>query len=498
MSRICMVSLVILAVVASARADELLFEYTADVLPYAEGGGFPVVNFCENPDFCPETIENGHLVVRWVDLRGDSINYFHRIPGSPETLWVEWRFRSNLIVSPLFPTCNGSIKVQFREIGDRVSLNGDHVEGGGGGQAIFGLALDEFYTVRFESRDGLNYEWSVDGRVLRTRIGTNNNLPGVVNFGGSGCVPRGPNDTLRDEWDFVRYGTISDGEAIVATNPPGGDVDANTYPNLDSFIVTFDRPGFVRVDDVTVSVTDGSDPPVVLWTRRLDNDTADRVQIVLDRPLLLGTTTTFTLDTGGEPQTVTYTYLSLGACCFDDGTCEETEESQCGAQSGVFSPGATCESARACCFPPEPRALARADANRQGSIASTNGKCINLAPVCCELMGGTPAPVNTFCDDDPDGDNLDAACGDSCPNDAFKTEPGQCGCGVPDTDSDGDTVPDCDDQCPEQDDTRDFDNNNIPDCLEFFPIPTVSTWGLLILTLLLGVAWKLAFGWRRV
>jgi hypothetical protein len=37
---------------------------------------------------------------------------------------------------------------------------------------------------------------------------------------------------------------------------------------------------------------------------------------------------------------------------------------------------------------------------------------------------------------------------DGCPNDPMKTEPGECGCGVADTDSDDDDTPDCDDDCP--------------------------------------------------
>lgn len=38
--------------------------------------------------------------------------------------------------------------------------------------------------------------------------------------------------------------------------------------------------------------------------------------------------------------------------------------------------------------------------------------------------------------------------GDGCPADPAKTDPGQCGCGVPDTDSDGDGTANCNDACP--------------------------------------------------
>jgi hypothetical protein len=45
---------------------------------------------------------------------------------------------------------------------------------------------------------------------------------------------------------------------------------------------------------------------------------------------------------------------------------------------------------------------------------------------------------------------------DACPHDPDKTAPGICGCGVPDTDTDGDGTPNCNDGCPEDPTTNDL------------------------------------------
>jgi hypothetical protein len=50
-------------------------------------------------------------------------------------------------------------------------------------------------------------------------------------------------------------------------------------------------------------------------------------------------------------------------------------------------------------------------------------------------------------DTNSDGDNL-PDCTDECDNDRTKIVPGQCGCGVADTDSDADGVANCNDACP--------------------------------------------------
>jgi hypothetical protein len=50
-------------------------------------------------------------------------------------------------------------------------------------------------------------------------------------------------------------------------------------------------------------------------------------------------------------------------------------------------------------------------------------------------------------DTDSDGDGT-ADCHDGCPSDPNKIAPSACGCGIPDTDSDNDGTPDCNDTCP--------------------------------------------------
>ncbi|MGA1018469.1 MAG: dockerin type I domain-containing protein, partial [Phycisphaerales bacterium] len=60
-------------------------------------------------------------------------------------------------------------------------------------------------------------------------------------------------------------------------------------------------------------------------------------------------------------------------------------------------------------------------------------------------------------DTDTDSDGT-PDCNDGCPADPNKTEPGVCGCGVADTDTDGDGVADCIDNCP------DLSNPSQADC----------------------------------
>jgi hypothetical protein len=125
---------------------------------------------------------------------------------------------------------------------------------------------------------------------------------------------------------------------------------------------------------------------------------------------------------------------------------------------------------------------------------------------------------------DNDGDGTADGC-DGCPLDPGKIHPGVCGCGTPDTDTDGDGTPDCIDGCPDDpnktdpeicgcgvSETGDSDGDGVLDCVDqcpgvddavFFPgcvgaIPTMSSWGLIVLALLLLVLSKVYYGRRPV
>ncbi|MBI4719631.1 MAG: hypothetical protein HY763_17685 [Planctomycetes bacterium] len=79
---------------------------------------------------------------------------------------------------------------------------------------------------------------------------------------------------------------------------------------------------------------------------------------------------------------------------------------------------------------------------------------------------------------------------EECPDDPRKVVAGQCGCGIPDDDSDDDSVADCVDMCVNADD-RLF----APGCVG--AIPAASQWGLIVLALTLATAAKLRYGLPR-
>ncbi|MBN2496577.1 MAG: hypothetical protein JXR96_18455, partial [Deltaproteobacteria bacterium] len=125
-----------------------------------------------------------------------------------------------------------------------------------------------------------------------------------------------------------------------------------------------------------------------------------------------------------------------------------------------------------------------------GLVVTAGGKSSDMAVIRLTVLSG--------CTQDEDCDDHDdctenrcvdrqcvydpiPGCEDLCPDDPNKVDPGVCGCGVPDIDTDSDGTPDCNDLCPDDPlkteqglcgcgvaDT-DTDNDGTPDCNDLCP-----------------------------
>jgi len=294
---------------ATVRADGLLFSYDGDVLPGDPGFDWIVADPCDG--FCSVRTESGRFLLEW-GAQGNLANYHHWIAQAPDprpdTLWVEAHFRSNQAAPPSLSGCDGTLAVDFGGFLDVAYMYEDAVHDHEGGDFVLGLDPERFHTYRFESPDGNNYTMAVDGVVFNVDFDPGNDSAHYIQFGGLGSCSGPRPEPVRNEWDFIRYGTIDSGEQIVSTNPPAGDVSDEEGANLRSFTVTFDAPNYVYVDDVAVAVTGGIAPSVIA-TRRLDNGAPETVEIVLDRGLPGHETTTFTFTDASGSQIVEYTRL---------------------------------------------------------------------------------------------------------------------------------------------------------------------------------------------
>ncbi len=61
---------ILIAVCGTALADEPLYRYEGNVLPYDPSAGW-LNGLCEDP--CSESLEDGHFVLRW-PFTGDLVN----------------------------------------------------------------------------------------------------------------------------------------------------------------------------------------------------------------------------------------------------------------------------------------------------------------------------------------------------------------------------------------------------------------------------------------
>ena len=296
--------------IAHVRADGLLFSYDADISPLDPSAGF-LADPCTAT--CSESLESGHLVHRWAS-GGDDVTYGRILVPSgqpqPSTLWIEWRFRSTESLGS-FLFCDARFYWGYKSIHDGLQLFGDAAVSFDGESFVLGLEKTAFHHYRFESTDGASYTVSVDGMVFLASTDSEITGPGF-GFGGDGGCDASP---TVNAWDFVRYGTISYGEAVVDSDPPMGDVSAIDYPDRTRFTVTYDSPNYVYVDEISVTVEDfaGVTPvapmnyPMVTQTRRLDNGPPEVVEIVLDKPIPHAAVTTFTLTDGVATNVIEYT-----------------------------------------------------------------------------------------------------------------------------------------------------------------------------------------------
>ena len=146
----------ILTLAASLLADDVLYRYEGDVLPYDPATGWLVNEECGAG--CHESIEAGAFVLRWPTIAGFA-NYHLWIAqpkqAPPTSLWVEWHRRSNHSRTTSYVTCGGRFTVNYRDVHETLWLYGDFVIDNGQSSYIGGLALNEIHPLTTVLRTNL-------------------------------------------------------------------------------------------------------------------------------------------------------------------------------------------------------------------------------------------------------------------------------------------------------------------------------------------------------
>lgn len=485
--------------VSPTSADELAYQWEADVVPHDPSAGWQVFDPCDLD--CVQFLENGHFIIDWPSDASDSVNFDLNFTGPHrQTLWVEWRFKSNVPLPPQDRFCDGFFTVDYDALFDVVLMHGDAAVSFNFDNVFGDLELDAFHTYRYEGISGDRLRISVDGNVFWSRNASNGDEFDGLQFGGLGGCNRPPLTIMRNEWDFIRYGTMSEGEAIVSSIPAEGIVDANANPNLDRFTIVFDQPGYVYVDDVTVAVT-GGPIPIVIKTRRAENHGPDTLEVVLDRPLTLGETTTFTFATGGTPNTVAYTYLSPGACCDTrNAICTIETQADCEAAGFVYGGDGTD------CATVEPPCECVPDCTGRecgdDGCGGTCGTC-QPCPEACDASGVCQSTCGNNVCEPSCGENCDTCpdCGcispcERCVNGICVDVCGAC-CFEDEGCIDNVTSETCAERGGDNFQLRrtcdDRDGNGIADICD---VPAVSIWCMVVLVLLLLAGMTIKFDGR--
>ncbi len=186
------------------------------------------------------------------------------------------------------------------------------------------------------------------------------------------------------------------------------------------------------------------------------------------------------LNQGGTPKPGEFCG-GVAACCLPDDTCEEVDALVCVQKDGLpQGTGSVCEQLQACCLGNtcedlEPNCCLKNGGSPTGAGTACSvpelcclpdHTCKPMDPLCCTSQGGklvTMCPCGACCLKDTDGQCVDYAIEEECPHADLKFFPGR-GC---------DEI-----SCDE------------------ITIPTVSQWGLIVLTVLLLSGIKVIFGRR--
>ncbi len=128
----------------------------------------------------------------------------------------------------------------------------------------------------------------------------------------------------------------------------------------------------------------------------------------------------------GTPQGPGTTCSPTGACCLPDGSCVDTTEVCCLAAAGAYmGDGIFCQLPQACCMPDhscamlDPLCCGEEGGLPQGfgtsctsaaACCMPDGSCIEVDPECCDEAGGFSAGVGQPCLGDKNGDGKDDAC----------------------------------------------------------------------------------------
>jgi len=306
---ICTIAIVLALATTIARGDGFIYGFEGDVLPGEVGSGWIVADPCELG--CSRRLENGSFILEWGD-QGDIVNYHHWIAQESETqppsLWIEWRFRSNQGKPATSSTCDAWFTINYEQLHDVAYMLGDAVVDANAQFGALDLENDAFHTFRLDSADGAHYTMAVDGVVFKAWEGQRPPYNSYIQFGGRGSCSGFRPEPVHNEWDYIKYGTLADGERIVSADPPAGYLDPLTHTGLDRFTVTFDTPNYVYVNQIAVQTT-GTETPHMIATRRLQNGAPETVEIVLDRPLSPGEHTRFLFDDGTIPNVVDYSFI---------------------------------------------------------------------------------------------------------------------------------------------------------------------------------------------